>query len=156
MHLGALDQGVSVGDWGRLGQLMLNDGLWGGTQVLPPGWLKRRHPVNPGRRRPRLRCPGLAHWRPAGRPMQGWRQGSVAFYRLSATTGNQRAGIRPAQANAICRRGGTGAWRSEIKEESSALGGHGGHSRSYAHLPVRPGGACVKFPVSFLTQLSCY
>ena len=41
MHLGALDQGVSVGDWGRLGQLMLNDGLWGGTQVLPPGWLKR-------------------------------------------------------------------------------------------------------------------
>ena len=32
---------ASVGDWGRLGQLMLNDGLWGGTQVLPPGWLKR-------------------------------------------------------------------------------------------------------------------
>ncbi len=32
---------ASVGDWGRLGQLMLNDGLWGGVQVLPPGWLQR-------------------------------------------------------------------------------------------------------------------
>ena len=32
---------ASVGDWGRLGQLMLNDGRWGDTQVLPPGWLKR-------------------------------------------------------------------------------------------------------------------
>ena len=32
---------ASVGDWGRLGQLMLNDGLWGGAQVLPPGWLAR-------------------------------------------------------------------------------------------------------------------
>ena len=32
---------ASVGDWGRLGQLMLNDGVWGGTQVLPPGWLQR-------------------------------------------------------------------------------------------------------------------
>ncbi len=32
---------ASVGDWGRLGQLMLNDGRWGGTQVLPPGWLQR-------------------------------------------------------------------------------------------------------------------
>ena len=32
---------ASVGDWGRLGQLMLNDGLWAGKQVLPPGWLKR-------------------------------------------------------------------------------------------------------------------
>ena len=32
---------ASVGDWGRLGQLMLNDGVWGGAQVLPPGWLKR-------------------------------------------------------------------------------------------------------------------
>ena len=31
---------ASVGDWGRLGQLMLNDGRWGDTQVLPPGWLK--------------------------------------------------------------------------------------------------------------------
>ena len=32
---------ASAGDWGRLGQLMLNDGRWGDTQVLPPGWLKR-------------------------------------------------------------------------------------------------------------------
>lgn len=32
---------ASVGDWGRLGQLMLNDGRWGSTQVLRPGWLQR-------------------------------------------------------------------------------------------------------------------
>lgn len=32
---------ASVADWGRLGQLMLNDGVWGGTQVLPPSWLQR-------------------------------------------------------------------------------------------------------------------
>lgn len=35
---------ASVGDWARLGQLMLNDGRWGASkelQVLPPGWLKR-------------------------------------------------------------------------------------------------------------------
>lgn len=35
---------ASVGDWARLGQLMLNDGRWGVSnekQVLPPGWLKR-------------------------------------------------------------------------------------------------------------------
>jgi CubicO group peptidase (beta-lactamase class C family) len=31
---------ASTGDWARLGQLMLNDGRWGDTQVLPPGWLK--------------------------------------------------------------------------------------------------------------------
>lgn len=30
-----------VGDWARLGQLMLDDGRWGQAQVLPPGWLKR-------------------------------------------------------------------------------------------------------------------
>jgi len=32
---------ASVGDWARLGQLMLDDGRWGQAQVLPPGWLKR-------------------------------------------------------------------------------------------------------------------
>lgn len=32
---------ASVGDWARLGQLMLRDGKWGDKQVLPPGWLKR-------------------------------------------------------------------------------------------------------------------
>jgi Beta-lactamase len=32
---------ASVGDWGRLGQLMLNDGAWGDTQVMPSGWLQR-------------------------------------------------------------------------------------------------------------------
>ena len=31
---------ASVGDWARLGQLMLADGRWGDKQVLPPGWLK--------------------------------------------------------------------------------------------------------------------
>ena len=31
---------ASVGDWARLGQLMLQDGRWGDAQVLPPGWLK--------------------------------------------------------------------------------------------------------------------
>ena len=32
---------ASTGDWARLGQLTLNDGRWGQTQVLPPGWLQR-------------------------------------------------------------------------------------------------------------------
>ena len=31
---------ASVGDWARLGQLMLQDGTWNNKQVLPPGWLK--------------------------------------------------------------------------------------------------------------------
>lgn len=31
---------ASVGDWARLGQLMLADGRWGAQQVLPPGWLQ--------------------------------------------------------------------------------------------------------------------
>lgn len=32
---------ASVGDWARLGQLMLQDGKWGDKQVLAPGWLQR-------------------------------------------------------------------------------------------------------------------
>ena len=32
---------ASVGDWGRLGQLMLKDGVWSGVPVLPPGWWQR-------------------------------------------------------------------------------------------------------------------
>ena len=32
---------ASVGDWARLGQLMLQDGRWGEQQVLPAGWLAR-------------------------------------------------------------------------------------------------------------------
>lgn len=31
---------ASVGDWARLGQLMLQDGRWGDQQVLPVGWLQ--------------------------------------------------------------------------------------------------------------------
>ncbi len=31
---------ASVGDWARLGQLMLKDGNWNGTQVFPPGWVQ--------------------------------------------------------------------------------------------------------------------
>ncbi|MEP6969063.1 MAG: serine hydrolase, partial [Betaproteobacteria bacterium] len=30
---------ASIGDWARLGQLMLQDGRWDGKAVLPPGWL---------------------------------------------------------------------------------------------------------------------
>jgi CubicO group peptidase (beta-lactamase class C family) len=29
---------ASIGDWARLGQLMLQDGRWGEQQVVPPGW----------------------------------------------------------------------------------------------------------------------
>ncbi len=32
---------ASVGDWARLGQLMLDDGKWGERQVIPAGWLAR-------------------------------------------------------------------------------------------------------------------
>lgn len=31
---------ASVGDWARLGQMMMDDGRWQGEQVLPPGWLR--------------------------------------------------------------------------------------------------------------------
>lgn len=31
---------ASVGDWARLGQMMMRDGEWEGQEVLPPGWLK--------------------------------------------------------------------------------------------------------------------
>ncbi len=32
---------ASVGDWARLGQLMMNDGKWAERQVIPQGWLAR-------------------------------------------------------------------------------------------------------------------
>ena len=32
---------ASVGDWARMGQLMLDDGKWGERQVIPAGWLAR-------------------------------------------------------------------------------------------------------------------
>ena len=37
--VGSSYQWASVRDWARLGQVMLKDGDWNGTQVLPPGWL---------------------------------------------------------------------------------------------------------------------
>ena len=45
--------------------------------------------------------------------------------------------LQPQQSDPIRRRGGIGAWRSEIKEELAALGRCGGHSRSYAPVPLR-------------------
>jgi CubicO group peptidase (beta-lactamase class C family) len=44
---------ASLGDWARLGQLMLQDGRWAENQVLPPGWLQmagtRATPTGEGR-----------------------------------------------------------------------------------------------------------
>jgi CubicO group peptidase (beta-lactamase class C family) len=37
--VGSSYQWASGADWARLGQLMLDDGSWEGTAVLPPGWL---------------------------------------------------------------------------------------------------------------------
>jgi CubicO group peptidase (beta-lactamase class C family) len=38
--VGSSYQWASVRDWARLGQLMLDDGRWGDSEVLPAGWLK--------------------------------------------------------------------------------------------------------------------
>jgi len=38
--VGSSYQWASVRDWARLGQVMLDDGRWGSTRVLPAGWLK--------------------------------------------------------------------------------------------------------------------
>jgi CubicO group peptidase (beta-lactamase class C family) len=32
---------ASINDWARMAQMMLQDGVWEGKAVLPPGWLKR-------------------------------------------------------------------------------------------------------------------
>ena len=59
-------------------------------------------------------------------------------------------GLQPQQTNPIRRRGGIGAWRSEIKEELAALGRCGGHSRSYAPVPPRlakPSSEIFRLPV---------
>ncbi len=38
--VGSSYQWASVRDWARLGQLMLDDGRWGDSEVLPAGWLE--------------------------------------------------------------------------------------------------------------------
>jgi len=38
--VGSSYQWASTADWARLGQLMLDDGRWDGSAVLPPGWLE--------------------------------------------------------------------------------------------------------------------
>jgi CubicO group peptidase (beta-lactamase class C family) len=38
-QVGASYLWADIRDWARLGQLMLKDGQWGGTSVLPQGWL---------------------------------------------------------------------------------------------------------------------
>lgn len=37
--VGSSYEWASVGDWARFGEVMLNDGDWQGTQVLPSGWV---------------------------------------------------------------------------------------------------------------------
>lgn len=38
--VGSSYQWANTADWTRLGQLMLDDGVWDGSEVLPPGWLE--------------------------------------------------------------------------------------------------------------------
>lgn len=54
---------ASTGDWARLGLLMLNDGRWGDTQVLPPGWLKRA--ATPSTSEGKGQAYGAQTWLPA-------------------------------------------------------------------------------------------
>ncbi len=66
---------ASAGDWGRLGQLMLNDGRWGDTQVLPPGWLKL------------AATPSTAQGDGPGYGAQTWRYGDPAAGRCKGNAG---------------------------------------------------------------------
>ena len=45
--------------------------------------------------------------------------------------------LQPQQSDPIRCRGGIGAWRSEIKGELTVIDRRGGHSRSYAPVPLR-------------------
>lgn len=59
---------ASVGDWARLGQLMLQDGRWNGAAVLPPGWLALA--ATPATPEGEGRGYGAQTWR-IGDPQQG-------------------------------------------------------------------------------------
>lgn len=59
---------ASVGDWARFGQLMLDDGRWGGRQVIPPGWLALA--ATPATSQGDGRGYGAQTWR-IGDPQQG-------------------------------------------------------------------------------------
>lgn len=59
---------ASVGDWARLGQLMLQDGQWNGQPVLPPGWLALA--ATPAAAQGEGRGYGAQTWR-IGDPQQG-------------------------------------------------------------------------------------
>lgn len=59
---------ASVGDWARFGQLMLDDGRWGGRQVIPPGWLALA--ATPATSQGEGRGYGAQTWR-IGDPQQG-------------------------------------------------------------------------------------
>ena len=59
---------ASVGDWARIGQLMLSDGRWGTQQVLPPGWLA--FAMSPSTAQGEGRAYGAHTWR-LGDPQHG-------------------------------------------------------------------------------------
>lgn len=97
---------ASVGDWGRLGQLMLNDGRWGGTQVLPPGWL--RYASTPATAQGAGRGYGAQVWR-IGDPEEGLCKGLGLPADTIAMRGHwgQLVAIVPSREAVIVRLGWT-------------------------------------------------